>query len=122
MATAGLEMKSRRRRDSLGVFAQLVRNRTMVPRLTGAPGQAHATRVCTDRPPYVCLRALPARGSLRGDVHPDTPIVLTAPGPGLSWEETEGPHRVTMLAGQPTGARLDEAIRTALASNAAGEP
>ena len=55
------------------------------------------------------------------DVHPGTPIVLTAPGPGLSWEETEGPHRVTMLTGQPTGARLDEAIRGALAANAAVE-
>jgi hypothetical protein len=55
------------------------------------------------------------------DVHPDTPIVLTAPGPGLSWEETTGPHRVTMLTGQPTGARLDEAIRAALAENSALE-
>ena len=52
------------------------------------------------------------------DVHPDTPMVLTAPGPGLSWEETTGRHRVTMLEGQPTGARLDQAIRAALADNA----
>lgn len=65
MAAVGLEMKSRRRRDSLSGFAQLVRKRTMVPRVTGAFGLARATRASTDRPPYVCLRALPARGSLR---------------------------------------------------------
>lgn len=65
MATAGLEMKSRRRRDSLSGFAQLVRRRTMVPRRAGAFGQARATRANTDRPPCVRLRALPVRGSLR---------------------------------------------------------
>ena len=65
MAIAGLEMKSRRGRDSLGVFAQMVRSGTMVPRHAGAFGLAHATRAVTDRPPYVSLRALPARGSLR---------------------------------------------------------
>lgn len=48
-------------------------------------------------------------------VHPDTPVVLTSPGPGLSWEETTGPTAVTMLTGQPTGGRLDAAIQTALA-------
>ena len=48
------------------------------------------------------------------DVHPDTPVVLTSPGLGLSWEETIGPHRVTSLLGQPTGARLHEAIQAAL--------
>jgi hypothetical protein len=49
------------------------------------------------------------------DVHPDTPVVLTSPGLNLSWEASEGPHRVTMLTGQPTGARLHEAIQAALA-------
>ena len=48
------------------------------------------------------------------DLHPDTPVVLTSPGIGLSWEETSGPHRVTMLVGQPTGARLHEAIQAAI--------
>lgn len=48
------------------------------------------------------------------DVHPDTPVVLTTPGLELSWEEDAGPHGVTSLTGQPTGARLHEAIRRAL--------
>ena len=48
------------------------------------------------------------------DIHPDTPVVLTSPGLGLSWEEGSGPHRVTMLSGQPTGARLHAAIQEAL--------
>jgi hypothetical protein len=50
------------------------------------------------------------------DLHPETPVVLTSPGMGLSWEETSGPHGVTMLVGQPTGARLHEAIQTAMSS------
>lgn len=50
------------------------------------------------------------------DVHPDTPIVLTSPGLALDWEETTGAHAVTILLGQPTGARLHEAIRAALAA------
>ena len=48
------------------------------------------------------------------DVHPDTPVVLTSPGLELSWEKSTGPHRVTSLTGQPTGARLHEAIQRAL--------
>ena len=48
------------------------------------------------------------------EIHPDTPVVLTSLGLPLSWEETSGAHAVTVLSGQPTGARLDEAIRTAL--------
>jgi hypothetical protein len=56
------------------------------------------------------------------DIHPDTPVVLTAPGLELSWEEAVGPHSVTALAGQPTGARLHEAIQTALAGPADGTP
>lgn len=50
------------------------------------------------------------------DVHPDTPVVLSSPGLALSWEEETGAHRVTMLLGQPTGARLHEAIQSALGS------
>jgi hypothetical protein len=48
------------------------------------------------------------------DLHPDTPVVLTSPGLSLSWEASTGPHAVTMVTGQPTGARLHEAIQTAL--------
>ena len=48
------------------------------------------------------------------DIHPDTPVVLTSPGLALSWEESSGTHGVTILLGQPTGARLDAAIREAL--------
>lgn len=49
------------------------------------------------------------------DLHPDKPIVLTSPGPQLSWEAGAGPHAVTALVGQPTGARIHAAIQTALA-------
>ena|SRR5664279_4283767 len=49
------------------------------------------------------------------EVHPDTPVVLTSAGLTLSWEETTGLHSVTILEGQPTGARLHEAIQEALA-------
>ena len=48
------------------------------------------------------------------EIHPETPVVLTSEGIGLSWEESSGPHAVTVLEGQPTGARLDAAIREAL--------
>jgi hypothetical protein len=48
------------------------------------------------------------------EIYPDTPVVVTSPGLALSWEETTGSHAVTVLVGQPTGARLDAAIRTAL--------
>lgn len=48
------------------------------------------------------------------DIHPDTPVVLSSPGLALSWEADSGPHRVITLVGQPTGARLHEAIKTAL--------
>jgi DNA-binding NtrC family response regulator len=48
------------------------------------------------------------------DIHPDTPVVLTSPGLELSWEEASGPHAVTTLTGQPTGARIHEAIQSAL--------
>jgi DNA-binding NtrC family response regulator len=49
------------------------------------------------------------------EVHPDTPVVLTSAGLTLSWEKTTGLHSVTILEGQPTGARLHEAIQEALA-------
>jgi DNA-binding NtrC family response regulator len=48
------------------------------------------------------------------DIHPDTPVVLTSPGLELSWEQEAGPHAVTTLTGQPTGARLHEAIQESL--------
>jgi hypothetical protein len=47
-------------------------------------------------------------------MHPETPIVLTAPGMELDWVETEGPHKVVPLVGAPTAERLDTAIREAL--------
>jgi DNA-binding NtrC family response regulator len=50
------------------------------------------------------------------EIHPDTPVVLTSPGLQLDWEQTVGRHRVTTLEGQPTGARLHEAIQAALAT------
>ena len=53
------------------------------------------------------------------EIHPDTPIVLTSPGLPLMWEETSGSHAVTILTGMPTGARLDGAIREAIAATAA---
>lgn len=55
------------------------------------------------------------------DVHPDTPVVLTSPGFALSWEETTGQHGVTMLSGQPTGARLHTAIQEALAAKGSAD-
>ncbi len=55
------------------------------------------------------------------DLHPDTPVVLTSPGLELSWEAGSGPHAVTSMTGQPTGARLHEAIKVALGS-APSEP
>ena len=48
-------------------------------------------------------------------VHPDVPIVLTFPGIGLEGFDDEPAHGVVPLVGQPTGARLHEAIQVALA-------
>lgn len=53
------------------------------------------------------------------DLHPDVPIVLTASGMELDWVETAGRHGVTPLVGLPTGARLDDAIKAAIASSRA---
>jgi hypothetical protein len=50
------------------------------------------------------------------ELHPDSPVVLTHPGLELTWEEDTGTHGVTSVVGQPTGARLHEAIQVALAS------
>jgi len=72
-----------------------------------------------------------ASGDVEGDrtlienireIHPEKPVVLTSPGFALSWEETAGSHAVTVLRGQPTGARLDEAIQAALAPALAAGP
>ncbi len=49
-------------------------------------------------------------------MHPETPIVLTAPGMELDWVETEGENQVIPLVGPPTAERLDAAIKEALAS------
>ena len=46
-------------------------------------------------------------------VHPTVPIVLTMPGPGMEWEPSGDPG-VVELQGQPTGARLHEAIQAAI--------
>jgi DNA-binding response OmpR family regulator len=55
------------------------------------------------------------------EIHADKPIVLTSPGLELDWVEEAGAHDVTPLIGQPTGARLHEAIQAAL-RGAGGEP
>ena len=51
---------------------------------------------------------------------PDTPVVLTSPGLPLMWEESVGRHAVTPLVGQPTGARIHEAIQAALSAQPPG--
>jgi hypothetical protein len=48
-------------------------------------------------------------------LHPDRPIVLTFPTIGLEGFDDEPRHGVVPLGGQPTGARLHEAIQQALA-------
>jgi len=49
------------------------------------------------------------------EIHPNVPLVLTASGIEPDWLELAGEHRVTPLVGQPTAARLDAAIRQAIA-------
>ncbi len=49
------------------------------------------------------------------EMHPEIPIVLTAPGMELDWVETEGVHKVVPLVGAPTAEKLDAAIKEALA-------
>jgi DNA-binding NtrC family response regulator len=55
------------------------------------------------------------------DVHPDTPVVLTSPGLALDWEEETGAHAVTIVTGQPTGARLHAAIQAAIGEASASQ-
>jgi hypothetical protein len=61
-----------------------------------------------------------ARALVEGirDIYPDTPVVVTSPGLELSWETETGPHAVTSVQGQSTGARLHAAIQEALAGAA----
>lgn len=49
------------------------------------------------------------------EMHPEIPIVVTAPGMELDWVETEGIHKVIPLVGVPTAERIDAAIKEALA-------
>ncbi len=60
------------------------------------------------------------RGLIAGlrELHPDTPVVLTAPGMELDWVETEGLHRVVPLVGTPTSEKLISAIERALVPEA----
>jgi DNA-binding NtrC family response regulator len=48
------------------------------------------------------------------EMHPDIPMVLSAPGIELDWVETAGAHKVVPLVGPPTAERLDAAIKEAL--------
>lgn len=50
------------------------------------------------------------------ELHPDTPIVLTAPGLEFDWVKTSGLHAVVPLIGAPSAARLTAAVETALRS------
>jgi hypothetical protein len=56
------------------------------------------------------------------ELHPDKPVVLTAPGMELQWVETEGAHRVIPLVGNPTTQRLVDAVDTAVASGTSDAP
>jgi len=47
--------------------------------------------------------------------HPETPVIVTSPGLPLGWED-DADAGLVIFTGQPTGARIDEAIRTALAT------
>ena len=53
-------------------------------------------------------------------IHPTVPIVLTVPGIAMSWEPSAD-RGVVELQGQPTGARLHEAIQRAIATVAPPE-
>lgn len=48
------------------------------------------------------------------DLHPDVPIVLSAPGMEPDWMEVVGPTGVTPLVGLPSGPRLVAAIEASL--------
>ena len=47
-------------------------------------------------------------------LHPDVPIVLSAPGIEPEWIDTAGENRITPLVGLPSGERLANAIEAAL--------
>jgi DNA-binding NtrC family response regulator len=53
------------------------------------------------------------------ELHPGTPVVLTAPGLEFDWIETTGIHAVVPLAGSATGPSLRAAVEEALAAAAA---
>ncbi len=48
--------------------------------------------------------------------HPNTPIVLTAPGLEFDWVEESGIYAVVPLVGAPSAARLTAAVNQALES------
>jgi hypothetical protein len=50
------------------------------------------------------------------DLHPDKPLVVTTPGPPLSWEAAEGRHEVTPMPWVTSGGDLVEAIEAALST------
>jgi DNA-binding response OmpR family regulator len=50
------------------------------------------------------------------ELHPQVPIVLSAPGLELSWVETKGRHRITPLIGRANGVQLAAVVQAALAS------
>ncbi len=49
------------------------------------------------------------------ETYADLPVVLTSVDRSLDWVETEGPHRVTPLVGEPTPEELRAAVEAALA-------
>ncbi|MBA3875743.1 MAG: hypothetical protein C0498_02195 [Anaerolinea sp.] len=49
------------------------------------------------------------------ETYVDLPVVLTSVDRTLAWVETEGPHRVTPLVGEPTPDELRAAVEAALA-------
>lgn len=50
------------------------------------------------------------------EVHPEIPIVLTAPGVEFDWVETDGTHGVVALEGALSSAMLRQAVVKALES------
>jgi DNA-binding NtrC family response regulator len=49
------------------------------------------------------------------ETYPDLPVVLTSVDQRVDWAATEGPHRVTPLADDPTPEDLLAAVKAALA-------
>lgn len=56
------------------------------------------------------------------EIHPEIPIVLTAPGLEFDWVQTAGLHAVVPLIGTPSAARLKAAVELALESVGKREP